>query len=104
MPALRSVCAFGKRKNDLAVDGQGLQHDIEAVAVLVGERGANIQPVVILAFAFDDRVRLVARLLCGCHRQAPFCGRVKDKTHVRANERECVIDRRDTVASDFLID
>jgi hypothetical protein len=46
-------------------DGEGLQHDVVAVAILMHERGADVEPEVVLAFAFDDGVRLVARLLVG---------------------------------------
>jgi hypothetical protein len=40
-------------QHDLAVDGEGLEHDVEAFAVLMHERGADIEPKVILTFALD---------------------------------------------------
>src|ERR1700734_322227 len=62
-------------KNDLAVYRQRLQDDVIAVAVLVHERCTDVEPKVILAFTFDDGVRLVGGLgshmkllsvRCGC--------------------------------------
>jgi hypothetical protein len=48
---------------DFAVERQGLQHHVEAVSILMHEGGADVEPKIVLAFAFDHRVRLVARLL-----------------------------------------
>src|SRR5580704_4475537 len=49
--------------HDLAVEREGLQHDIEAAAVLVREYKPEIEPKVILAFASDHRIGAVRRLL-----------------------------------------
>jgi hypothetical protein len=38
--------------HDLAVERQGLQYDVEALAVLVREGKADIEPVVVLAIPF----------------------------------------------------
>src|SRR5207253_10123731 len=50
--------------DDLAVERQRLQHDIEPVAVLVREGEADVEPVVVLAFAPDNRVDAMRRFGC----------------------------------------
>jgi hypothetical protein len=50
-------------QDDFSIDGKRLQQDVVAVAILVHERGADIEPEVVLPFALDDGVRLEARLL-----------------------------------------
>src|SRR4051794_19760590 len=40
--------------DDVAIERQGLEHDIEAATVLVREREADVEPVVVLALASDD--------------------------------------------------
>jgi hypothetical protein len=48
----RSVSVRDFAANDLAVERQGLQHDVEAGVVLVREHQAEVEPEVILA-GFD---------------------------------------------------
>ena len=66
---MRLGLAFRRTQHDLAVDREGLQQDVETFSVLVHEGRADIEPEVILAFSFDDGVRLIARLLFGSHTQ-----------------------------------
>jgi hypothetical protein len=40
--------------DDLAIERQGLKHDVEALAVLVVEREPQIEPEVILPFSVDN--------------------------------------------------
>src|SRR5207237_4055095 len=47
--------------DDLAVERQRLEDDVEAAAVLVREHQAEIEPVVVLAVALDDRIGTVRR-------------------------------------------
>ena len=47
--------------DDLAVERQGLQHDVEALAVFVRKREADVEPVVVLAFPPDDCVDAMSR-------------------------------------------
>src|ERR1019366_2832795 len=54
---------FRRPQDDLAIDGKRLQHDVVSIAILMHERGADVEPEVVLPFAFDDGVRLEARLL-----------------------------------------
>ncbi len=42
--------------DELAVERGGLEHDVEAVAVPVGEGEADVEPVVVLTFAPDNRI------------------------------------------------
>ena len=51
--------------DDFAVEREGLQDDVEAVAVLVREREAKVEPIVVLALALDHRVGAMRRC-CGC--------------------------------------
>jgi hypothetical protein len=65
---------FRRTKNDLAsaiaaCKRERLQDNVEAVTVLVGECGADRQPVVVLAFALYHGEGAIRRLLCLCHRQ-----------------------------------
>jgi hypothetical protein len=48
--------------HDLAVEGQGLQHDVESFAILVVEHQAKVEPEIVLTFASDHRIRAVRRL------------------------------------------
>jgi hypothetical protein len=57
------VLRLGWAQNNLTVDGEGLQNNVEAFAVLVHERGADVKPKVVLALSLDDGVRLLGRLL-----------------------------------------
>src|SRR5207237_7916465 len=50
--------------DDLAVERQRLQHDVKAVAVLVREGEADVEPIVVLAFAPDNRVDAMRRFGC----------------------------------------
>src|SRR5207237_8041368 len=50
--------------HELAVEREGLEHDVEPLAVFVREHEAEIEPEVVLALAPDDRVHAVRRLLC----------------------------------------
>src|SRR4051812_20928350 len=76
MPPLAIACAFTwmcallalilvgyLAAHDLAVERQGLQHDVEPLAVSVREGEADVEPVVVLAFPFDNRIDTVRR--CG---------------------------------------
>src|SRR5438552_1578421 len=42
--------------HDLAVEWEGLKHDVEALAVLVFKHEAKVEPKVVLAFASDHRI------------------------------------------------
>ncbi len=42
--------------DDFTVERQGLEHDVEALAVFVREGESDIEPIVVLAFAPNDRV------------------------------------------------
>src|ERR1700687_4527949 len=48
--------------DDLAVERKYLKDQIEPAAILVREHKTDVEPVVILAFAPDDRVGTVRRL------------------------------------------
>jgi len=54
---------LGRTQDDLAVDGERLQDDVEALAVLVHESRSDVEPKIVLALTLDDGVRLVGRLL-----------------------------------------
>src|SRR5258707_853924 len=47
--------------DDFAVEREGLQDDVEAAAVLMREHETEVEPVVVLAVAFDDRVCAMRR-------------------------------------------
>ena len=49
--------------NDFAVERERLEYDVEAFLVLVRERQAAIEPIIVLAFALDHGIRAVRRLL-----------------------------------------
>src|ERR1700674_1762121 len=49
--------------DDFSVKRQGLEHDVEALAILVLEGKPEVEPIVVLAFALDYGIRAVRRLL-----------------------------------------
>jgi hypothetical protein len=49
--------------DDFGIERNGLEHDVEALAVLVRECKAEVEPVVVLALALDHRIGAVRRLL-----------------------------------------
>src|SRR5256885_571923 len=57
-----SVVSLGDlAAHDLAVERERLKHDVQALAVLVREHKAQIEPEVVLTFAPDDRICPVRR-------------------------------------------
>lgn len=72
---------LGRTQDDLAVYRQRLQHDVEAVAILVRKGRTDVEPIIVLTLTLDDRVRLVGRLLCS-HNQ--FLSLVRISTRRRA--------------------
>jgi len=59
----RLVVVLQLAADDLSVEREGLQHDVEAAAVLVRKDEAEVEPKVILAFAPDDGEGAVRRHL-----------------------------------------
>ena len=47
-------------EDDFAIDWQSLQQKIEPVIVFVRKAHADVQPIVVLALAFDDGIRAVS--------------------------------------------
>src|SRR5947199_7124810 len=47
------VLAVDLANDDLGIGGQGLQHEVEPLAILVGECRSDIEPVIILALSPD---------------------------------------------------
>ena len=56
------VVASDFADDDFGIERNGLEDDVEALPVLVRERQAEVEPVVVLAFAFDHGRRTMRRL------------------------------------------
>jgi hypothetical protein len=69
----RLVIVLRQAKNNSAVYWQCLQHDVEAISVLVHERGADGEPKVVCALSLYDSIGTVGWLLVG-HSWPPFFG------------------------------
>jgi hypothetical protein len=50
-------------KHESAVEGEGLEDDVKALAVLMDERDADVEPDGCLPVSLEDGVRAVLRLL-----------------------------------------
>src|SRR5436305_1496278 len=59
----RFLFILRRTQHDFGIDRKRLEHDIVALAVFVGEGRADVEPVVVLAFALDNRVRLEGWLI-----------------------------------------
>ncbi len=83
---IRPGVRLWRAQDDLAIERERLQDDVKTFAILVHERGADVEPKVVLTFAFDDGVRLVGGLLSS-HDQLLsllICVGVGFSTHRRA--------------------
>ena len=59
---LRFIVGCDFAADDLAVERKRLQHDVEAALVLVWKHEADVEPLVVLALAFDHGIGAVRRL------------------------------------------
>jgi hypothetical protein len=60
-------------QHELGVEGESLQNDVEALAVVVKECEADVEPIVVLALARNNRIDAETLVDCRCSCRALLC-------------------------------